>query len=86
VDSVLSANKGRIMKTIVLDSKVHEFDHEMQVRDETGRLVGVFLPTDAYQGLLSNIKIPYSDEEIAQRAKEPGVCSLDDIWKKLGVK
>jgi hypothetical protein len=74
------------MNTIVLDSKLHQLDNEMEVRDETGRLVGVFLPTDAYQGLLSNIKIPFSDEEIEQRAKEPGVSSLDDIWKRLGVR
>jgi hypothetical protein len=52
------------------------------VLDEAGSQLGVFLPT------AKNLPgEPYwTREELEAARNEPGGCSLDEIWKSLGVK
>jgi hypothetical protein len=77
-------------RTIVLDpalrEKFGELTDQAEVCDEQGKVVGMYLPLDTYKSFLRNIKIPFSEEEIARRKQEKGGCTLDEIWKKLGVK
>ena len=79
------------MSTIVLDAdlraKLNGLNEKVDVRDEAGNVVGLFVPKEEYYRMLcKTIEIPHSKEEIARRRQEKGGCSLEDIWKKLGVK
>jgi hypothetical protein len=79
-----------MLKTIVLDPALREqlngLSEQMEVCDEKGKIVGMFLPLDFYKYLVRSTRPPLSDEEIARRKQEKGGCSLDEIWKKLGAK
>jgi hypothetical protein len=81
---------GNIMSQIILDpelrAKLNGLRELVEVRDESGNLVGRFLPEDAYQKMLyANIKSPLTNAELARREKEVGGCTLQEIWEKLGV-
>ena len=79
-----------MLKTIILDPALREqlngLREQMEVRDEVGKVVGMFLPVDLYKNLLGTTQIPFSEAEIERRMQEKGGCSLDAIWKKLGAK
>jgi hypothetical protein len=79
-----------MLKTIVLDPALREqlngLREQLEVRDEVGKVVGMFLPVDLYKHLLRTTQIPFSEGEIERRMQEQGGCSLDAIWKKLGAK
>jgi hypothetical protein len=68
-----------------LRAQLNGLHQQVQVVDESGQQVGVFLPLDYYKTLLRNIQIPFSDEEIDQLRKAGGGGSLADFWKRLGV-
>jgi hypothetical protein len=79
------------MSTIVLDAqlraKLNGLNEPMEVRDESGKVVGRFLPETRYRQLLAKGgDIPFSKEEIAELRKAKGGCSLDEFWKKMGVR
>jgi hypothetical protein len=77
------------MKTLVVDAalreRLHGLDDQMDIFDENGEIVGMYLPIDSYQALLRNLKIPYTEEQLAQFKKSGGGCSLAEFWKRMGV-
>jgi hypothetical protein len=76
------------MKTLVVNpvlrEQLHGLGDQMEVRDDSGQIVGMFLPIGTYQALLGNIRIPLSDKEIERRKKEPGAIPLQEFWKMHG--
>jgi hypothetical protein len=76
-------------RTLVLDpalrEKLGELTDQMEVRDEAGKVVGMYLPVEVYQYFLRTTKIPFSKEEIEQFKQSGGGCSLADFWKRMGV-
>ena len=79
------------MSTIVLDAdlraKLNGLNEKVDVQDEAGNIVGLFVPKEEYYRMLcKTIEIPFSKEEIERMRKSGGGCSLEEIWKKLGVK
>jgi len=79
-----------MLKTIVLDPALREqlngLNEQMEVCDEQGTVIGMFLPLHSYRNLLRPTPIPFSPEEIERRMQEKGGCSLEEIWQKLGAK
>jgi len=72
-----------------LRGKLNGLNEPVEVCDETGHLVGQFLPTATYDGLrlaAMAAKTPYSAEELKRRLeeKEQGGLPLAEIWKRLG--
>ena len=59
------------MKTLIVDSdlreRLHGLDGQMEVRNEDGQVVGMYLPLKLYHYFLANLKLPFSDEEIEGR-------------------
>jgi hypothetical protein len=79
------------MANIVLDpqmqSKLEASNDPVNLVDEAGEVVRVALTPEQYlRYLYQTVKVPISDEEIARRKSETGGSSLDEIWKRLGVK
>jgi hypothetical protein len=77
---------GKVVLDADLRAKFNGLNEPMDVVDESGRVVGLFVPTDQDKARYANLTIPYSEEEIERRLHEEGGCTLDEIWKKLGVK
>jgi hypothetical protein len=78
---------GTITLDPVLRAKLNGLNEQLEICDETGKPVGMYLPLEDYKKLLyRGVEIPLSEEEIEQRRKEPGGSSLQEIWKRLGVK
>jgi hypothetical protein len=76
------------MTTILLDDalrqKLNGLKAEIELRDETGKVVGHVLPADRYQSLLyAWAKNRLSDEELKRRSEEPGGRSLAEILADL---
>ncbi len=77
------------MTKVTIDSslrtKLNGLDQQMELCDETGRTLGHFLPADVYREMLVTwSKARASDEELDRRMREPGACSLAEIWERLG--
>jgi hypothetical protein len=76
------------MTTVILDDtlrqKLHGLEAEVELRDETGKIVGHFLPAEKYQSLLyAWARNRLSDEELKRRREEPGGRSLAEILADL---
>jgi hypothetical protein len=76
------------MTTILLDDalrqKLNELKAEIELRDETGKVVGHVLPADKYQSLqyawaMNRLR----DEELKRRSEQPGGRSLAEILAEL---
>jgi hypothetical protein len=79
------------MSTIILDAdlraKLNGLSERVDVQDETGEVVGHFLPSEEYYRLLcKTIKIPFSKEEIQRLRSAGGGCTPEEFWKKMGRK
>jgi hypothetical protein len=79
------------MTRVVIDqlirSKFSNLAEQVELCDETGRTVGYFLPAELHHELLRAwAKSDISDEELERRRNEPGGATLQDIWRRLGVK
>ena len=76
------------MQKVVLDAstraKLHDLAESLEVVDESGRVLGHFLPLDrsAVAGDASR-KTAHTDEEIEHLRKQKGGRPLADIWKDL---
>ncbi len=61
-------------RTIVLDAALREKlgagTDQIEVQDEDGKFVGMFLPVGLYKYFLRNLKLPFSDEELALPARK----------------
>jgi hypothetical protein len=68
-----------------LRAKLNGLSEPLEVRDETGRIVGHFLPAAIYEQLLYAVeRVPFAPEELARRRAEPGGGPLADLWRRLG--
>jgi hypothetical protein len=57
------------------------------VRSTEGKVIGQYLPQEEYVKMLyASYKCDLSEEEWQRRLAETGGCSLEEIWKQLGVK
>ena len=77
------------MQEVVLDeptrSKLHDLSEVLELRDESGRLLGHFLPaSDPKRATPNGRDCPYTDEEIEQLRRQSGGRPLAKIWKRLG--
>jgi hypothetical protein len=70
-----------------LRAKLNGLNTQIEICDESGRTLGLFVPAGLYQQLLSAwSQCPYTDEEMDRHMAEPGGRPLDAIWKQLGRK
>jgi hypothetical protein len=70
-----------------LRSKLNGLDQQIELCDESGRTLGHYLPANSYRDLLvAWSKARASDQELDRRMVEPGGCSLEEIWDRLGTK
>jgi hypothetical protein len=70
-----------------LRAQLNGLKEPMEVCDETGLLLGHYLPADLYQKLFYKAlatESPHSAEELERRHREKGGRSLAEIWKSLG--
>jgi hypothetical protein len=76
------------MNDVIVDQELRDrllgLDRQTSFRSETGETLGVFLPLAVFKKLLSTIQIPLSPEEIERRRNEPGGCSLQEFWQRMG--
>jgi hypothetical protein len=63
----------------VLRSKLGGLKEEVAFLDESGEVVGHYVPTPQTQD-----GCPYTQEELAQFKKETGGRPLREIWQRLG--
>ena len=80
----------QLMSQITLDTtlkaRLNGLNEKVELCDEAGQLVGVFLPAEAYlKYLYATVKIPFTTEEMDRRRQETGGRTLAEIWKRLGV-
>ena len=75
------------MNRVVVDESVREKlrdVEEIELCDESGRGIGHFLSDDLYRRMIydwANAQI--SDEELERRRRQPGGCTLAEIWGRL---
>ncbi len=77
------------MTRITLDpqmrAKLNGLQEQLEVCDESGKTLGLFVPLELYKKLLyASLTIPFSEQEIERRQKETGGCSLEEFWQKMG--
>ena len=77
------------MNTLKLDpavcTQLDSFSGPVELCDESGRTIGHFLPIPLYREILvAWSRAEVSDEEIERQMQEPGGCSLQEIWQRLG--
>jgi hypothetical protein len=78
---------GTITLDPVLRANLNGLNEQLEICDETGKPVGMYLPWEDYKRLLyRGVEIPLSKEVIEMRRKEKGGSSLQELWKRLGVK
>ena len=71
-----------------LREKLNGLNEELEFRDETGELLGHFVPPDRYRTLLYawvESTCPYSPEDLERMRNEKGGRTLSEIWQSLGV-
>jgi hypothetical protein len=78
------------MKNIVLDealrSKFGELTEEVQISDESGKMVGMVVPKAMfYRLLLESPEAQVSEEELERSFAEPGGQPLVDVKRRLGM-
>jgi hypothetical protein len=76
------------MKTVVLDSglraKLFDLTHSLELRDETGRVLGYFAPVVSKEpNPDEGLEIPFSEEEIREFMQQTGGRPLADILADL---
>jgi hypothetical protein len=79
------------MSKITLDpelkAKLNGLDQSLEICDESGTVVGHYLPHDVYKKMFYAAlasECPFSAEELERRHKEKGGRTLAEIWKALG--
>jgi hypothetical protein len=76
------------MSELTIDSsllaRLSQLSCTTAIRDESGRVVGFFIPaSDASSLLLAADDCPYTAEELRRFQAETGGRRLSDIWKSL---
>jgi hypothetical protein len=77
------------MQPVVIDAALREklFDLTvpLEFRDETGRVLGRYVPAYRPADFEELVKTcPYTDEDLDRFRQEPGGQTLAEIWKRLG--
>jgi hypothetical protein len=77
------------MSKLVLDpdlrNRLNGLSEQIEVLDEQGKVVGLFLPAGLYERLIhawANAQV--TDGDLEKISLEPGGRSLAEIWKDLG--
>jgi hypothetical protein len=71
----------------LLKSTLEQGGTPVNLVDETGEVVGVAMSKEEYlRYLYATVKVPISQEEIERRFASKSGRSLEEIWKRLGVK
>jgi hypothetical protein len=67
-----------------LSAPLKDAKQEIEISDESGATIGVFLPIDVYrQFLLDMDGCPYTEAELHRFEQETEGQELPDIWKEL---
>ena len=75
---------SKVIVDETLRSKLNGLNTELELCDETGRVLGHFLPADVYKRFVySSVQCPYSEEELEKHMREPGGRTLQEIWTRL---
>jgi hypothetical protein len=70
-----------------IEPQFYSVRSSIPVRSTEGKVIGHNLPEDEYIKMLyASYKCDLSEEELERRAAETGGCTLEEIWKRLGVK
>jgi hypothetical protein len=77
------------MSEVTLDpdlrAKLNGLNEPVAIRDEAGKLLGMYLPLEEYKKLLyRGVEIPLAAEEIERRRRQKGGISLQEFWKRMG--
>ena len=78
---------GKLTLDADLRTKLNGLNEPIELCDETGQLVGHFLPRAVYDDLFYAAlaaQSPHSKDELRRRHEETGGRSLTEIWKSLG--
>ena len=68
-----------------LRARLNGLNDQLELCDEAGRTIGLFLPEEAYwKMMLKYDQCPYSYEDLQRFRQEKGGRSLSEIWKSLG--
>lgn len=74
----------RLILDEALRAKLSGVVEYAELCDESGRMLGFFVPAAAYDpALYREFRSPISDEEIERRRREPGGRTLKEIWARL---
>ena len=74
---------NRIAVDSVAASQLQGLILPVEIVDETGKTLGRFIPS---REVLERDQCPYTPEELEEMRNEPGGCTLEELWKSLGVK
>jgi hypothetical protein len=79
------------MTQITVDQSIQEklggLTSSVALCDSNGQVLGHYLPEAEYTKMLyASYKCDLSEEEWERRRAETGGCTLEEIWKRLGVK
>lgn len=67
-----------------LRTRLESVDSEAELRDESGQLVGYFVPPELHRDLLlAWSRATVSDEELDRASREPLGRTLNEIWADL---
>lgn len=66
----------------VVRSKLGGLDSPLELCDETGRVVGHFIPVEDHS-IYEGVESPVSDEELDRRLREESGRPLEDILRDL---
>jgi hypothetical protein len=76
------------MSEVTIDSalvaRLAALSEATTLRDESGRVLGVFVPADAATLWPSTDECPYTRDELDRFRNEKGGKRLSEIWKSLG--
>lgn len=74
------------MSELVIDSttldKLRQFNERVEIRDESGELIGYFTPR-VDPSLYESLEIPVAAEELRRRAQKGGGRTLNEILSDL---
>jgi hypothetical protein len=73
---------GRVTIDQALRSKLGSFESPLELCDETGRVVGHFIPVED-RSIYEGVESPVSNEELDRRLREESGRPLDDILRDL---
>lgn len=77
-----------VMKRIIVDrslrSKLDNLDSRLELCDESGEILGYFVPASEQQRLLyAWARAEFTDEEIERARKEPGGLTIGELLAEL---